>query len=166
MDKRTSDLLSMHSESHALRVLQAPLCDSIAPRPTGNRATQFSLNSAQFSAPPIAILSMPPLYEVLFLFSAPQGYLAEIKRLDLSAGAPKAMVYQWLWIQETTVTALQFVDMASDSRQQRTFKEGLLWFDDRQGELRFISGRTVQLAAEVGKTLSPPLMRLVNLHLS
>lgn len=29
----------------------------------------------------LAVLSMPPLYEVLFLFSAPQGHLAEIKRL-------------------------------------------------------------------------------------
>lgn len=75
---------------------------------------------------------MPPLYEVLYLFSAPQGYLAEIKRLDLPAGTPKAMVYQWLWIQETTVTTtLQFVDMTDNPRAQRTFKEELLWFDDR-----------------------------------
>ncbi|MDO8777595.1 MAG: hypothetical protein Q7K57_54540 [Burkholderiaceae bacterium] len=119
-----------------------------------------------FSPPPSPSLSMSPLYEVLFLFSAPQGYLAEIKRLNLSAGTRKATVYQWLWIQGTTVTALQFVDMADDPRPQRTFKEGLLWFDDRQGELRFTSGRTVQLATEADKTLPQPLMRLVNLHLS
>ncbi|MES2192684.1 MAG: hypothetical protein V4454_21395 [Pseudomonadota bacterium] len=114
----------------------------------------------------LAVLSMPPLYEVLFLFSAPQGHLAEIKRLNLPAGTRKATVYQWLWIQGTTVTALQFVDMADDPRPQRTFKEGRLWFDDRQGELRFASGRTVQLATEADKTLPQPLMRLVNLHLS
>ena len=114
----------------------------------------------------LAVLSMPPLYEVLFLFSAPQGYLAEIKRLDLLADTPKATVYQWLWIQEATVTTLQFVDMADGMRQQRTFKEGLLWFDDRQGELRFASGRTMPLATEADKTLPQPLMRLVNLHLS
>ncbi|MDO8459165.1 MAG: hypothetical protein Q7T07_19870 [Burkholderiaceae bacterium] len=125
----------MHSESHAPFVLQAPLCDSIAPRPTGNRATKFSLNSAQFSAPSIAVLSMPPLYGVLLLFSAPQGYLAEIKRLNLPAGTLKDAVYQWLWIQEMTVSKLQFVDMADGMRQQRTFKEGLLWFDYRQGDL-------------------------------
>ncbi|MDI1339524.1 MAG: hypothetical protein Q7K57_36215 [Burkholderiaceae bacterium] len=109
---------------------------------------------------------MPPLYEVLFLFSAPQGYLAEIKRLNLPAGTRKASVYQWLWIQETTVSKLQFVDMTDDPRPQRTFEEGRLWFDDRQGELRFASGRTVQLATEADKTLPQPLMRLVNLHLS
>ncbi|MBX9611267.1 MAG: hypothetical protein K2X51_06555 [Burkholderiales bacterium] len=56
--------------------------------------------------------------------------------------------------------------MADDPRPQRTFKEGRLWFDDRQGELRFASGRTVQLATEADKTLPQPLMRLVNLHLS
>ena len=73
---------------------------------------------------------------------------------------------QWLWIQETTVTALQFVDMTDGPRPQRTFKEGRLWFDDRQGELRFASGRTVQLTTEADKTLSPLLMRLLNLHLT
>lgn len=109
---------------------------------------------------------MPPLYEVLFLFSAPQGYLAEIKRLDLPAGVPKAMIYQWLWIQEATVTALQFKDMTDGPQQQRTFKEGLLWFDNKQGELCFASGRTVRLATEADKTLPQPLMWLVNLHLS
>ena len=109
---------------------------------------------------------MPPLYEILSLFSAPQGYLAEIKRLDLPTGTPTAMIYQWLWIQAATVTALQFVDMADGPHPQRTFKEGLLWFDDRQGEIHWQSGRTVQLATEVDKTLPQPLMRLVNLHLS
>ena len=109
---------------------------------------------------------MPPLNEVLFLFSAPQGYLAEIKRLDQPADTPKATVYQWLSIQEATVKALQFVDMTGGPQAQRTFKEGLLWFDDRQGELRFTSGRTVQLTTEAKKALTQPMMRLVNLHLS
>lgn len=114
----------------------------------------------------LTALSMLPLYEILFLFSAPQGYLAEIKRLDQSTLATKATVYQWLWIQATTVTSLQFVDLVTSPRQQRTFKEGLLWFDDRQGELHWYSGRTVQLATEADKTLPQHLMRLVNLHLS
>ncbi|MDP3323236.1 hypothetical protein [Hydrogenophaga sp.] len=56
--------------------------------------------------------------------------------------------------------------MTDVPQQQRTFKEGLLWFDGRQGELRFASGRTVKLATEADKTLPQPLMRLVNLHLS
>jgi len=96
------------------------------------------------------------------LFSAPQRYLAEIKRLNQSALATKVTVYQWLWMQEATVTALQFVDMTDGPRPQRTFKDGLLWFDDMQGELRFASGRTVRLATEADKTLPRPLIRLVN----
>lgn len=158
-------MLSMPSESHALRALQALLCDSIAACCAGNRVTKFSLNSTLLRTT-LAVMPMPPLYEVLFLFSAPQGYLAEIKRLDQPASTPKATVYQWLWIQETTVTVLQFVEMANGPQAQRTFKEGLLWFDDRQGELRFANGRTVQLTTEAKKTLTQPMMQLVNLHLS
>lgn len=109
---------------------------------------------------------MPPLYEILFLFSAPQGYLAEIKRFDQPAHATKAMVFQWLWIQSATVTTLQFVDKGTSPRQHRTFKEALLWFDDTKGELRWNSGPTEQLVAESSQALPQPLLRLVNLHLS
>ena len=155
---------------HAFRIscvthTSSPQCDSINACCAGNRVTKFSLNSTLLRTT-LAVLSMPPLYEVLFLFSAPQGYLAEIKRLDQPAGTPKATVYQWLWIQEATVTGLQFVDMSDGPQAQRTFKEGLLWLDDMQGDLRFASGRTVRLATEADKTLPKPLMRLVNLHLS
>ena len=109
---------------------------------------------------------MPPLYEVLFLFSAPQGYLAEIKRFDLSANTPKARACQWLWIQSATVTTLQFLDMATSSRKHRSFKEALLWFDDMGGELRWHKGPTEQLVTETSKLLPAPLLQLVNLHLS
>jgi hypothetical protein len=109
---------------------------------------------------------MPPLYEILFLFSAPQGYLAEIKQLDQPAHATKPMVYQWLWIQSATVTTLQFVDKSTSPRQHRTFKEALLWFDDTKGELRWNSGPTEQLVAESSQALPQPLLQLVNLHLS
>lgn len=119
-----------------------------------------------FFPPPSPSLSMPPLYEVLFLFSAPQGYLAEIKWLDQPADTPNSSVYQWLWINETTVTTLQFVEMVTSPRQQRTFKEALLWFDDTKGELCWNKGPTEQLVAEISKALPQPLPLLVNLHLS
>lgn len=109
---------------------------------------------------------MPPLYEVLFLFSAPQGYLAEIKRLDLPADMPKARTCQWLWIQSATVTTLQFLDLATSSRQHRSFKEASLWFDDAGGELLWHKGPTEQLVTETSKTRPAPLLQLVNSHLS
>lgn len=155
---------------HAFRISCAarsssPLCDSINACCAGNRVTKFSLNSTLLRTT-LAVLSMPPLYEVLFLFSAPQGYLAEIKRLDQPADTPKATVYQWLWIEAATVTTLQLVEMVSSPRQHRTFKEALLWFNDTKGELRWNSGPTEQLVAEPSQTLPPPVLQLVNLHLS
>lgn len=47
--------------------------------------------------------SMPLQYEIIHLLCAPQGYLAEVKRLDLPATAPKAKRYQWLWIEKDAV---------------------------------------------------------------
>ncbi|MDO8653098.1 MAG: hypothetical protein Q7R66_13015 [Undibacterium sp.] len=113
----------------------------------------------------LAILSMPPLYEVLFLFSAPRGYLVEIKRLDQPADAPKSRVFQWLWIDAATVTTLQFVDMTISTRQYRTFKEAQLWFDDAQGELCWNIGPTELLVVQTSKTLTRSQQSLVNLHL-
>ena len=54
-----------------------------------------------------AIRPMPPLYEVLFLFSAPQAYLAEIRRLDHAVNAPKSEVYKWLWLEAETVNRME-----------------------------------------------------------
>jgi hypothetical protein len=56
--------------------------------------------------------------------------------------------------------------MVTFPRQQRTFKEALLWFDDTKGELCWNKGPTEQLVAEPSETLPQPLLRLVNLHLS
>jgi hypothetical protein len=109
---------------------------------------------------------MPSPYEVLILLSAPQGYLTEIKRTDLPLDVPDAKVYQWLWIQAGTVTTLQFVGMATSPRQQRTFKEAQLWFDDREGELCWTRGRTEPLAVVPKGPLPQYLTQLLNLHLS
>ena len=108
-----------------------------------------------------AILPNSPLYEVLFLFSAPQGYLAEIKRLDQPADAPKSQVYQWLWLQVETVTTLRLVAMATSPRQQRNFKEALLWFDETRGELQWLLGPLVPLIVETDKSLPATLARLM-----
>jgi hypothetical protein len=39
---------------------------------------------------------MPPQFTIVHLFSAPAGYLVEVKRLDQPDDAPKARVYHWL----------------------------------------------------------------------
>lgn len=113
---------------------------------------------------------MPPLYEVLYLFSATQGHLMEIKRLDQPADAQKDVVYQWLWLQGRTVSKLHFVamDLIPDEqglRQLRSFAEGSLWFNNQVGEMRFTSGRTIALTTDSSKLLSKTFARLVALHL-
>lgn len=79
---------------------------------------------------------MPPSYQVLFLFNSPQGLLAEVKRLDQAADVPKDRAYPWLWIAESSVTTLRFLAMSTSPRQERSFEEAQLWFDDAHAELR------------------------------
>ncbi len=143
----------------------SPLCDSIAPCRTGKSRDKIEREFNLFLRTTLAVLSMPPLYEVLFLFSTPRGYLVEIKRLDQPADAPKSRVFQWLWINAATVTTLQFVDMTISTRQYRTFKEAQLWFDDAQGELCWNIGSTELLVVQTSKTLTRSQQSLVNLHL-
>jgi hypothetical protein len=88
---------------------------------------------------------MNPSYKVLYQFAAPNGHLAEIKRLDLPADASKELVYHWLWFEHGAVRALHFVEMQKAPRQQRSFDEAQLWFDDVRGELQWADGRAVPL---------------------
>lgn len=105
-------------------------------------------------------------YEIVRLFSASRGYLAEVRRLDLPVDTSKAKRYQWLWIEEGTVSSLLFVGMATVPEQVRTFEEAHLRFDAQRGELRWNDGRCVALAAALRKTLPQALRWLVHEHLS
>lgn len=109
---------------------------------------------------------MPPQFTIVHLFSAPAGYLAEIKRLDQPDDAPKARVYHWLWIEQRAVSTLQFIAMETSPRQQRTFEEAQLRFDDVQGELRWNDGNSVSLAVQTDRVLPGPLHDRVSEHLS
>jgi hypothetical protein len=109
---------------------------------------------------------MPPLYEVLLLFSAPQGHLAEVRRLDQRFDAPKSKVYHWLWIEAEVVRTLRFTALTTGPRQTRLFEEAQLWFDDCRGELKWMTGSVVPLVTEPRGGLPQSLHRLVHQHLS
>lgn len=109
---------------------------------------------------------MAPLFDVVYLFSGPNGYLAEICRLDREAHAPKSETYQWLWLEDRAAKVLRFVAMASGPVQLRTFQEGQLSFDDQRGELRWADGESIMLVLEKDKDLPAPITQLVNIHLS
>lgn len=109
---------------------------------------------------------MPLQYEVIHLFCAPQGYLAEIRRLDLPVTAPKAKRYCWLWIEDSTVSSLLFVGMSATPEQQRLFAEANFQFDEVRGVLRWNDGRSVLLEAVPSDALPKSLQWLVHEHLS
>ena len=109
---------------------------------------------------------MAPLFDLVYLFSGPKGYLAEIRRLDQHVDAPKSAIYQWLWLEDGAATVLRFVAMASSPLQLRTFREGQLRFDDQRGELRWADGESISLVVEKDKDLPAPITQLVNIHLS
>lgn len=109
---------------------------------------------------------MQPLFEVVYLFSAANGYLAEVRKLNQDVNAPKSEIYQWLWLEDGTAKSLRFVAMASTPVQQRIFREAQLSFDDDRGELRWAIGDSIPLVVERNKDLPASIAQLVNNHLS
>ena len=109
---------------------------------------------------------MPPQFEIVHLFCAPQGYLVEIKRLDLPETAPKSKRYQWLWIEVGTVSTLVFVSMSEHPERRWTFEEALLRFDDVRGELSWSDGRSAALKALPVETLPQALQWRALEHLN
>ena len=107
---------------------------------------------------------MLPRFKILYLFLSSRGVLAEVKRLDQPADVPKHRVYQWLWIDEGRVTPLGFVSMATEPRQQRVFEQASLWFDQLQGELRWLDGRVETLSVSPDATLPPPYEQMLHRH--
>jgi hypothetical protein len=109
---------------------------------------------------------MQPKFDLLFLFSAPQGHLLEVKRLDLGADAAHSRTYLWLWVEEATVRTLQFLSRKDGARKQRTFEEGTLSFDDAQAEMCWTDGTRVSMPAAPERALPPFVSALVDQHLS
>jgi len=110
---------------------------------------------------------MSPHFKILYLFVSAHGWLAEVKRLHMAAGAPKDQVYQWAWISTAQVVPLRFVSMAAtEPRQQREFEEASLWFDTRRGALAWHGGATVALEVQADNALPSPQEQLLQAHFS
>lgn len=109
---------------------------------------------------------MQPKFDLLFLFSAPQGYLLEVKRLGLGVDAPRSQTYLWLWVEQATVRTLQFLSRQDGARQQRTFEEGTLSFDNAQAEMCWSGGIRMSMMAAPERTLPSSVSALIGQHLS
>lgn len=91
-----------------------------------------------------------PSYEILFAFTGKAGTVLEIKRLGLSADAPRSRKYQWLWVaggDSQQPVPLRFVSMSQGIRQERVFAQGTLRFDEYDAEMTLPEGTTVYLRA-------------------
>ncbi|CAN7414902.1 hypothetical protein [Acidovorax sp. LjRoot194] len=107
---------------------------------------------------------MPRHWKILYLFASHEGWLTEVKLLDLAADAPKAQVYQWVWVSSTRVVPLRFLSQATEPRQERQFHEAKLWFDDRRGELAWHNGDVVTLHVQAASTLPSVQRNLLKAH--
>ena len=118
------------------------------------------------AALPLRDLPMTVLFDVVYALSAPNGHLIEIRRRDLESEAPKSRTFQWLWIDAERVINLQFRSMRSDSRQERSFEEGEVWFDGQTGELSWDLGPTVPLTMVPSRAPPPQVVQRIEVHLT
>jgi hypothetical protein len=108
---------------------------------------------------------MPLSYEVVQLFTSPQGHLVEIKLLDRHADKPQP-THEWLWVTEQSVTTLRPRPSDDETRQVRTFREARLRLDGQRTELTWFNGERLALA--VSSVLALPTLQhqLIHNHLS
>lgn len=107
-------------------------------------------------------IAMPLTYEVVHLFSSPQGHLVEVKHLDRQADT----AHEWLWVTEQSVTTLRPRRGDGETRQVRTFREARLQLDGQRAELAWPNGQQLTLTASSMRTLPTLQHQLIHNHLS
>lgn len=79
-------------------------------------------------------LDMPLPYDILRLFTSPQGYLVEIQHRAGQAVAAQA-AREWLWVTDRSVTSLRALHTGDDTPQVRHFREARLQLDGMCAQL-------------------------------
>lgn len=106
--------------------------------------------------------AMPLTYEVVHLFSSPQGHLIEIKHLDRQADC----AHEWLWVTEQSVTTLRPRHGDGETRQVRAFREARLQLDGQRAELAWPNGEQLALTASPMRALPTLQHQLIHNHLN
>jgi hypothetical protein len=106
---------------------------------------------------------MPIHYTVLQLLNAAHGSLAEIELAH--PGLSEGSGTRWLWIESTTVMALQVVGSGGNP-SKRIFDYAVLTLDGHHGELAWPSGRREMLSVDPERALCPKFRQLVHQHLN
>jgi len=107
-------------------------------------------------------IAMPLSYEVVQLFTSPQGHLVEIRHLDRQADT----AHEWLWVTEQSVTTLRPRHNDGETRQVRTFREARLQLDGQRAELTWFNDEQFALAVSSVRTLPAEQRQLIHNHLS
>jgi len=110
-------------------------------------------------------IAMPLSYEVVQLFTSPQGHLVEIKLLDRQADK-REPDHEWLWVTEQSVTSLRPRHSDDETRQVRTFREARLELDGQCAELSWPNGDRSVLMASSMPALPAEQRQLIHNHLS
>lgn len=109
--------------------------------------------------------AMPLSYEVVHLFTSPQGHLVEIKLLDRQADKLQP-THEWLWVTDQSVTTLRLRHSDGETQQVRTFREARLRLDGQCTELTWRNGERFALAVSSVLALPALQYQLIHNHLS
>jgi len=104
-------------------------------------------------------------YEVMRLFSSPQGYLIEIGFSKRQPDTPNP-VREWLWVTSQSVTSLRLLHTDDDMRGVRSFREARLLLDSAHAQLAWPHGEQFTLAASPMHALPAEHRQLIHNHLS
>lgn len=110
-------------------------------------------------------VAMPLLYDILRLFTSPQGYLVEIQNLDGQAATTQS-TREWLWITDRSVTSLRPLPADRDTPQLQQFREAQLQLDGIRAELVWHNGNCQTLMACSMPALPAAQHQLIHNHLS
>ncbi|PMX27622.1 MULTISPECIES: hypothetical protein [unclassified Pseudomonas] len=108
---------------------------------------------------------MPLPYQVMRLFTSPEGHLVEIscRRRQASTEQPS---HEWLWVTDQSVTTLRPRHSAVETQQVWVFREARLQLDGQHAELAWSNGQQLSLAASPTPTLPSEHRQLIHNHLS
>ncbi|WP_258197862.1 hypothetical protein [Pseudomonas capeferrum] len=110
-------------------------------------------------------VDMPLPYDILRLFTSPQGYLVEIQHLAGRAAAA-ATAREWLWVTDHSVTSLRALPADSDTPQVWHFREAQLQLDGMHTQLLWHNGDCQALMACSMPALPAAQHQLIHNHLS
>lgn len=110
-------------------------------------------------------LAMPLPYQVMRLFTSPEGHLVEVSCLRRQAGTPEP-AHEWLWVTDQSATTLRPRHSDGETQQVRIFREARLQLDGQHAELAWTNGQQLSLAASPTSMLPPEQRQLIHNHLS